>query len=250
MSNELAKKEDKQQVIYQVAGEEVKLSEGIVSQFLTKGNVAVTKQEAVNFIQLCKYRKLNPFLNEAYLVKFGKDPAQLICGFEAFKRKADENPKYQGYRAGIIVKSGDEVVELEGAFKLPTDILVGGWCEVYVEGKKHPVVAKVSLQEYDKGMSLWKKLPCTMIRKVAISQALREAFPSDIGSMYTTEELGVDENKISPQTVTQATVKEVKEEIKESANKETLDFEEDVVEVEIVEPIQQSPANEDEEPDF
>ena len=35
MSNELVKKEDKQQVIYQVAGEEVKLSEGIVKQFLT-----------------------------------------------------------------------------------------------------------------------------------------------------------------------------------------------------------------------
>lgn len=250
MSNELVKKEDKQQVIYQVAGEEVKLSEGIVSQFLTKGNVAVTKQEAVNFIQLCKYRKLNPFLNEAYLVKFGKDPAQLICGFEAFKRKADENPKYQGYRAGIIVKSGDEVVELEGAFKLPTDILVGGWCEVYVEGKKHPVVAKVSFQEYDKGMSLWKKIPCTMIRKVAISQALREAFPSDIGSMYTQEELGVYENKISSQTVVQATVEEVKEEIKESANKETLDFEEEIIEAEIVEPIQEDPSNEDEEPDF
>ena len=133
---------------------------------------------------------------------------------------------------------------------MPTDVLVGGWCEVYVEGKRHPVVAKVSFQEYDKGISLWKKIPCTMIRKVAISQALREAFPSDIGSMYIQEELGVDENKISPQTVVQATVEEVKEEIKESANKETLDFEEEVIEAEIVEPIEQSPVNEDEEPDF
>lgn len=250
MANEIVKKEDKQ-VSYQVAGEEIKLSEGIVKQFLTKGNVAVTQQEAINFIQLCKYRKLNPFLNEAYLVKFGKDPAQLICGFEAFKRKADENPKYQGYRAGIIVKRADEIIELEGAFKLPTDVLIGGWCEVYVEGKKYPVVAKVSFQEYDKGMSLWKKIPCTMIRKVAISQALREAFPSDIGAMYTQEELGVDDNKLNSQAVMQATVEEVKEEINEEANKEFIDvpveeIKPEATEVEVV----NETSNNDEEPDF
>lgn len=249
MSNEIIKKEDKT-IVYKSAGEEVKLNEGIVKQFLTKGNVAVTQQEAVNFIQLCKYRKLNPFLNEAYLVKFGKDPAQLVVGFEAFKRKADENPKYQGYRAGIIVLRNKEVVELEGAFKLPTDTLIGGWCEVYVEGKKYPVVAKVSFAEYDKGMSLWKKLPSTMIRKVAISQALREAFPSEIGAMYTKEELGVDDNSTNP---VNAPMQEVKTEVEEKTGQIKVDI--PVVDAEVIEdkaPVQEPVTTNisDDEPDF
>lgn len=253
MSNEIIKKEEKQ-ITYQVAGEDVKLSEGIVKQFLTRGNVSITQQEAVNFIQLCKYRKLNPFLNEAYLVKFGNDPAQLIVGFDAFKRKADENPNYKGYRAGVIVCRGKEVLELEGSFKLPTDTLVGGWCEVYVNGKEYPVVAKVSFAEYNKGKSLWAKLPATMIRKVAISQALREAFPGEIGALYTQEELGVDEGTISKHNTMQSVVEEVKEEINNKANQEVLDFENDekpveVIEAEIVD-MKESTANEDEEPDF
>ena len=37
-----------------------------------------------------------------------------------------------------------------------------------------------------------------MIRKVALVQALREAFPGDFGSMYTAEEQGMDEPPMAP----------------------------------------------------
>lgn len=230
-NKQLTKNEEKK-VTYTVSGEEVNLTSSIVQQFIARGNKTLTTREIGNFIQLCKYRKLNPFLNEAYPVKFGNDGAQLIVGFEAFKRKAEENPRYQGHRAGIIVVRNKEVMELEGAFKLPTDQLVGGWAEVFVEGKKYPVVAKVSFSEYNKGQSTWKQIPCTMIRKVALVQALREAFPSDLGAMYSGEELGIDENNKILNTEN-----EVKEEIKENANTVALDLEEDtpVVNAEVVE---------------
>ena len=39
----------------------------------------------------------------------------------------------------------------------------------------------------------WSKKPATMIRKVALVQALREAFPKALGGMYTAEEQGQEE---------------------------------------------------------
>ena len=45
-----------------------------------------------------------------------------------------------------------------------------------------------TLSEYDKKQSLWKDKQSTMISKVAKVQALREAFPSQLGAMYTQEE--------------------------------------------------------------
>lgn len=180
--------EDKNIIKYQVAGEEVKLSPSIVNQFLKRGNSNITNAEAINFIQLCKYQKLNPFLNEAYLVKFGNEPAQMIVGKEAFMKKAEKDINYKGFKAGLILERDKKVVEVEGSFKLTTDKLLGAWCEVYLEGKEN-VIARVNFEEYNKGQSTWKKMPGTMIRKVAIVQALREAFPNSLGGMYVEEEM-------------------------------------------------------------
>ena len=79
---------DKDIVTYEVAGQEVKLSYSIVRKYLTKGNADVTDQELVQFISVCKFNKLNPFLNEAYLIKFksaiGDGNAQMVVSKEAF----------------------------------------------------------------------------------------------------------------------------------------------------------------------
>ncbi len=40
-------------------------------------------------------------------------------------------------------------------------------------------------------MSNWAAKPGTMIRKVALVQALREAFPEDLQALYDAEEMGV-----------------------------------------------------------
>lgn len=178
------------EVKFEVAEQEVKLTGNIVKSYLTRGDKQLSDQEVVMFMNLCKYRKLNPFVNEAYVVKFGDKPAQFIVGKEAFMKRAEDNPNYDGHRAGIIVDRAGEIIELEGTFKLQKDTLLGAWAEVYVKNKKFPIKATVSLQEYSKGQSTWKSMPCTMIRKVALVQALREAFPSDLGAMYTSEEVG------------------------------------------------------------
>ena len=183
---------DKDIVTYEVAGQEVKLSYSIVRKYLTKGDADVTDQELVQFISVCKFNKLNPFLNEAYLIKFksarGDGNAQMIVSKEALFKRAEACEQYDGIEAGIIVLSGDNVVELEGCFRQAKDVLLGGWAKVYRKDRRVPTVSKVNLSEYDKGNSIWNEKKATMISKIAKVQALREAFPSQLGAMYAKEE--------------------------------------------------------------
>jgi len=179
-------------VTYQVAGQDVKLSYQIVRDFLTKGNGAVTDQDLTQFISICKYNQLNPFLNEAYLIKFGTQPATMVVAKEAFFKRADSHDKYDGIQAGIIVLRDGQPVDVEGCFHLKTDQLIGGWAIVHRSDRKFPIVSRVNLSEYDKGQSNWKEKPSTMISKVAKVQALREAFPVQLGAMYTAEEQTID----------------------------------------------------------
>ena len=83
-------------VIYESAGQEVKMNFAIVRNYLTRGNTNVSDTEIVTFINICRYNSLNPFLNEAYLIKFGNNPAQMIVSKEALMKRAEANPRYDG----------------------------------------------------------------------------------------------------------------------------------------------------------
>ena len=60
---------------------------------------------------------------------------------------------------------------------------------MYVKGRR-PFYDEVPLEEYSTGKSSWQKMPGTMIRKVALVHALREAFPEDFQGLYSPEEMG------------------------------------------------------------
>ena len=148
-----------------------------------------TEQEAFMFLKLCQARNLNPFLNEAYLIKYGNKTTMTV-GKEAFMRRAEAHPQFDGFKAGIIIQKPDEELERrEGTFILKNETLVGGWAKIYRKDRKQPFVSEVSLHEYDLKQSLWISKPATMIRKVAIVQGKREAFPSEFGGMYDQSEV-------------------------------------------------------------
>jgi phage recombination protein Bet len=212
MTNQLMEKN----VEFEVNGESVKLTGATVKNYLVRGNGDVSDQELVMFINLCKYQKLNPFLNEAYLVKFGSQPAQIIVSKEAFMKRAENHTKFEGFRAGIIVEREGEMVEIEGAIKLPQDKLIGGWCHVVRSDRKMDIVTKISLEEFDKKQSTWKSMPLNMIRKTAIVNGLREAFPESLNALYTEEEAP---NKVNVET----SVANVEDEIQQNANSEIID---------------------------
>ena len=205
VKNQIAKKQFSQEVNdkiieYKVGDELIRLTPNMVKNFLVNGNGAVTDQEVTMFINLCRYQRLNPFLREAYLIKFGSSPATIVTGKEAITKRAMRNPKYEGQQAGVVIFH-EETEELEyraGSLLMPGERLVGGWAKVYVKGYQVPIEAIVSYNEYvgltkdGEVNAQWSKKPATMIRKVALVQALREAFPEDLGGMYDVAEMGVD----------------------------------------------------------
>src|SRR5699024_8672604 len=190
MANEVANKS--QAIIYEVSGQEIKLSPSIVTQFIKKGDGNITDQEAMNFMLLCKYAELNPFLNEAYLVKFGNKDAQMITSKEAFMKRAERQPTYKGNKAGIIVldKNG-EIVEREGTIKTKNEELLGGWAKVFRADREEPTYISINFEEFAKYkydgtlQATWAQMPANMIRKSALVNALREAYPDQLGAMYT-----------------------------------------------------------------
>lgn len=173
-----------------------------VKNYLVSGNGNVTDQEVLMFIELCKAQHLNPFIREAYLIKFGNSPANIVVGKDVFVKRAYRNPDYEGMRAGIVVanKNG-EIKEREGSLKAPGEELIGGWCEVYLKDKKHPIKSLVSLEEYSKSQATWKQMPMVMIRKCAIVTALREAFPEDLQGMYDASEMSNVPDKLPEKEV-------------------------------------------------
>ena len=192
-------------VITYAAGEEqVKLSPQIVRNYLVNGSAeTVTEQEIVMFMQLCKCQHLNPFLREAYLIKYGNQPATIVTGKAALEKRAARCKNFAGFEAGVVVqKDGCELEYRPGSLVLNGEELVGGWCDVHVAGYKVPVRAVVSMSEYvghKKDGSIngqWQSKPATMIRKVAKMQALREAFPEDFAGMYSEEELNAGNGAI------------------------------------------------------
>ena len=186
-------------VSFEVNGREVELSPNIIKRYLVSGG-QISDQEAVAFLNLCKFAGLNPWLREAYCIKYGNEPATMVTGKEAFLKRAEAHPAYDGAKAGVIVESEEgELIYREGAFVRKEEALVGGWAEVYRKDKAHSMREEVSFDEYavrKKDGQLnqqWSKKPATMIRKVALVQALRESFPAYFGGMYTSEEVGVAE---------------------------------------------------------
>lgn len=194
-----------QSTSFVVNGMEVTLTPTIVRDYLVSGNKEkVSMQEIAMFINLCKFSGLNPWLKEAYCIKYGSEPATMVVGVTAYMKRADEHPQYDGMESGIIVldEDGGTVTRAQGTFCLPGEKIVGAWATVYRKDRSHPAHIEVSFDEYagrkaDGTLnSQWSKKPATMIRKVARCQALREAFPNTYKGLYVAEEFGIAEENV------------------------------------------------------
>lgn len=199
VQNSLTKKAENTGIVeYMSGGQSVKLSPKMIRSYLVSGGGNVTDSEVMMFLSLCKFQQLNPFLREAYLIKFGSSPATMVVGKDVFIKRASRNPAYDGKQAGIIVQEIEtgKIIEREGTFYLKDEErLVGGWAKVFIKGHSIPEYEAVSFEEYagrkanGELNNQWATKPATMIRKVALVHALREAFPEEFGGMYSPEEI-------------------------------------------------------------
>ena len=152
-------------------------------------------RESMRFMMLCRSRRLNPFEGDCFMIPFwdskqSKPAWALVTGIEAFRKRAEMHPEYDGISSGVIVQdSDDEIKELEGDFVPPNHTLLGGWARVTFKTRKVPTVRKLNLRNFQKKFGQWLTDPEGMIVTRAESHALRDSFPTLLGGMQLREEV-------------------------------------------------------------
>ena len=181
--------------------EEIAITAAMVRRFIaapSKAGHLPNDRDCVRFVMLCKGKAANPFEGDVFLLgydnykggQYENTSWTMVCGIELFLKRAEASDEYDGNEAGIILQTKDgQIVERQGALILPGEMLVGGWAKVHRKNHKVPDYKAVSFNVYNSGYSRWKADPAGQIAKVALSQALRQAFPTALGGMYTQDEM-------------------------------------------------------------
>lgn len=142
-----------------------------VKKFITPN---ATDKELFMFMGIAKSYGLNPLKREIHFVKYGTTPASIIVGYEIYLKRAERTGKLDGWKCWI---EKDEIGEK-------------AVIEIKRKDQSLPIRWEVYRKEFDKQQSTWKTMPMFMLKKVAIAQGFRLAFPDDLGGMpYIPEEL-------------------------------------------------------------
>jgi len=189
-------------------GQEIKLTASDIVEYISTDS-SVTEKEVVQFLNMCKYLKLNPFLKEIYLIKYKDSPATFVISYQTLLKRAEENVNFDGYET-----------EVKG--EIPN---MSATAVVYRKDRSYPVKIAVNYSEAVKTVmdrqtkelrptNMWKSMPEWMLRKVALARALKEAFPSAIGNaqVSVSEIVDIDSDD-----------KQVQERIKEGDGQKAVD---------------------------
>ena len=147
-----------------------------VGKYLDSMGNKLSKHHRDQFIEICAAFSLNPFLREIYGIPYG-DKFSIIVGYEVYLKRAETSGLLVGWKS---------YVKGEGKSML-------GCVEISRKDWATPFYHEVLFSEYDQGNSMWKSKPQTMIKKVAIAQGFRMAFPVELGGMpYTSDEIAIE----------------------------------------------------------
>lgn len=172
------------------AADKIKLSIGIVQKLIanpTKSGKTCSETDALKFIALCKAQRLNPFAGDAFLVGYDSQNGptySLITAHQAFLKRAETSPDFDGMTSGILVEKDGNLEEREGDFHFKDENVVGGWAKVFHKKRAHPTYRKIRMERFNKGRAQWVEDPAGMICKCAEADALRSTFPTLLGGLY------------------------------------------------------------------
>lgn len=219
MQNNLAEMQQKHQAslqegYYQIHKIEtdsgpIELSMAQIRDYLVDPSANVTPQELMMFLKLCQHQKLNPFIKDAYLIKFGNQPASMVVSKDVAFKRAFANPNYDGMESGVVVmnKETGTLEQREGTLYIKSrEDLVGAWAVVYRKDIPRPTKVVVNFDEFVQKKkdgtvnANWTNRPAVMIHKVAESTALRKAFPETHQGMYDESEVIVQQQEQAPKT--------------------------------------------------
>lgn len=177
--------------------DKIKLTPKIIQDLIavkTKSGQTCSERDALKFMMMCQAKRLNPFEGDAYLIGYDTQNGpqfSLITAHQAFLKRAEVHPEYDGMESGVILlKSDDGATEdRQGDFHLPEETIVGGWATVYLKNRTHPIHRRLRMARFNKGFGIWKDDPAGMIVKCAEADGLRSAFPTMVGGLYLREEI-------------------------------------------------------------
>jgi phage recombination protein Bet len=174
---------------------EQKIQKETILEYLKAYGFAETLSEAEQnqFVQTALAGNLDPFKREIYIAAYGEGEnrkVSILTGYQAYLKRAERTGKLDGWRAWL---------EGDGAqMKAVVEIFRKDWHYSFT----HEVYWEEAVQKKKDGSptQFWAKQPRFQLRKVAIAQGFRLAFPDELGSFpYETAELPDNEAAPEPQ---------------------------------------------------
>lgn len=170
---------------------QIELNVEDVKKYICPG---ATDKELYLFMNIAKSYGLNPFKREVHFVKYGSNPGQTIVGYESYIKRAERTGLLDGWEVDLGKDDLGEKATIT----------------IYRKDRKNPFRWTVYRTEFDTQQANWKKMPLFMLRKVAISQGFRLAFPEELGGMpYIPEEINGQSTEQLPTDHIQPTEPEV-----------------------------------------
>lgn len=150
----------------------------ILLDYLTVFGLAnqLTQEEKLQFIEVAQAFRLNPFKREIHVAVYGEGEYRrmsIVVGYQVYLDRAERTGQLDGWRAWVEGQGDD--------MKALVEIHRKDWHSPFV----HEVYWKEAVQRKRDGQptSFWTKMPKFQLKKVAISQGFRLAFPSELGGM-------------------------------------------------------------------
>jgi phage recombination protein Bet len=126
--------------------------------------------QKTQFLELAVAFKLNPFKREIYAIQFGSS-FNTVVAYEIYLQRAEMSGLLDGWDVEY------------------NDVKQTATATVWRKDRSRPVKKTVYMKEYAKQTQIWKEKPIAMLEKVAMAQAMRLAFPVELGKMpYIKEE--------------------------------------------------------------
>jgi len=156
---------------------EAPVTEQIVRDFLFSNETKLTEAQQNLFLNIATAMNLNPFKREIYVVKYG-DNCSIITGYQVYIKRAAQTGMLDGWKA-------ENTFDEKGT-------CTGATVTIHRKDQQFPFEWHVDMADFNTNRAEWKSKPNWMIKKVAIGQAFRLAFPEEVGPLpYTDEEATV-----------------------------------------------------------
>jgi len=132
--------------------------------------------EIQQFIQTALAGNLDPFKKEIYIAVYGEREyrkVSILTGYQVYLKRAERTGKLDGWQARIDGNASQ--------MKAVVEIFRKYWSHSFI----HEAYWEESVQKKKDGnpTQFWAKQPRFQLRKVAIAQAFRLAFPDELGGL-------------------------------------------------------------------